>query len=205
MGNSLKKIALSLVLTSVVTACSTPEEDTASTPTPEAITTSISTQPAADQSTTSTPENQCPTAEQVDTSSPDSLAEGFIPVAFCWDSVHDQTMTAAAIRAKPLMTDRLAELQVEPKRNSSQALFNEAYEHQAYAVTTAQKTPSEVNSFETEEKASRVFRVNWDWAGRDGTTTSGGSYLLTLNMTKDQKQQWKVDDYFIADFAETRS
>ena len=206
MGNTLKILAGSLACLILLTACTpSAEKETVSesSGSPQAISTSVRRAQASHDA--DVPGGTCPAVETIDKSSPDALAQGFISIAMCWDSAYDRSLTAAALRAKNLMAPKLADVQVEPERNSAQGLFNEASSYRAYAVPSAELAPSEVNSIESEQNATRVYRVTWDWVARGGTQQNlpGGSYLLTVHMVKDG-DSWQVEDYAMADFHEKR-
>lgn len=185
-----------------VSGCSSPTqsmEEPANTPAP--VTTTATTATPLDNAVAG---SSCPSASDVDTSNPDAVSRGFIRIAYCWDSVNDRTLTASSIRAKELMTDEMAQLQIEPERNAAQAMFNRAYEGRAYSEATMTVSPTELNSQDTEDKAVRVYLVDWDWKNEDGTTTTGGHALATVSMVKDGAA-WKISAHSTDNFQEERS
>lgn len=182
--------------------CSATQEESTQEP-QQPITTTAHTIAPAEETMTSIADGNCLNIEDVDTSNPDALSRGYVMMAYCWDSVHDRTLTAASIRAKALMTDDYAQQQVEPERNSSQAMFNEAYKTQAYSRPSVTLSPTELNSQDTEDSAIRVYLVEWDWVGRDGTISTGGKAIASVGMVK-EGDTWKVSGSSTDGFTEER-
>lgn len=205
---ALRKITTLLgtgLLAVLAAGCSNTPTEPEPTATPEPLSTTISTAPSEPtEPSTAIAEGNCPEAQTVETSNPDDLSYGFSLIAHCWDSVHDRTMTAAALRATPLMTDELTARTVEPERNAAQNMFNQAYKSQAYSQATAELAPTELNAQDTEDISTRVYWVDWDWHGRDGTTATGGHAIFTVSMTKDG-DTWRIADYSTTGFQETRN
>lgn len=202
MGKLTKTSAL-LATALLYAGCSaSPTEETA--PAPEPVTTTVRTIAPEKETKNPIADGNCLTPEDIDTSNPDALSRGYVMMTYCWDSVHDRTLTAASIRAKELMTDDFAQQQVEPERNSAQAMFNQAYKHQAYSRPSVNLSPTEVNSQDTDTSASRVYLVEWDWVGRDGTTTTGGKAIASVGMVK-EGDTWKVNNSATHGFVEERS
>ena len=78
-----------------------------------------------------------PAIADVDRTDVDSTARATAVLLHSWDTALDRTETAAAIRAKPLMSDEWAANQIEPQRNSSQGDWLEPSEHRAYSRAQA--------------------------------------------------------------------
>jgi len=70
----------------------------------------------------------------VDRSDVDATAEAAAMLLHSWDTTTDATQTAAAIRAKSLMSKEWAGKQVEPERNGAQGDWLEPSQHQAFSV-----------------------------------------------------------------------
>lgn len=205
---ALKKFATlfgTCLLATLAAGCSSSSAETEPTATPESLKTTISAATSEPtESDTAIAEGHCPDPQTVETSNPDDLSYSFSLIVHCWDSVHDRTMTAAALRARPLMNEELAARTVEPERNAAQNMFNQAYKTQAYSQATAELAPTELNTQDSEDISTRVYWVDWDWHGRDGTTASGGHAIFTVTMTK-EGDTWRIADYSTTGFEETRN
>lgn len=201
MGKLTTTTTLFLV-TLLLANCSAAQEESAKEP-QEPVATTVRTVAPAERTMTSIADGNCLNVEDVDTSNPDALSRGYVMMAYCWDSVHDRTLTAASMRAKALMTDDYAQRQVEPERNSAQSMFNKAYKSQAYSQPSVTLSPTELNSQDTEDSAIRVYLVEWDWVGRGGTTSTGGKAIASVGMVK-EGDTWKVSGSSTDGFTEER-
>ena len=80
---------------------------------------------------------------------------------------------AAAIRAKPLMSDEWAGQQVEPERNASQGAWLDPASQGAYSRAQAVPAIGDTTRDVAEDKAIRAYKVTWRWASRDGEPAEG--------------------------------
>ncbi|WP_203225568.1 hypothetical protein [Kocuria sp. SM24M-10] len=105
------------------------------------------TSAAASGSTASTPtvpatpavpgDGTFPVPGDADRADVESTAHTAALMLHSWDTATDRTETAAAIRAKPLMSEEWAANQIEPQRNSSQGAWLKPSEHRAYSEARA--------------------------------------------------------------------
>lgn len=201
MGRLTITSALLVTTALLCVGCSSSQPEEAA---PAPVTTTARTIAPEEDTMNSIADGNCLNPEDIDTSNPDALSRGYVIMTYCWDSVHDRTLTAASIRAKELMTEEFAQRQVEPERNAAQGMFNQAYKHQAYSQPSVTLSPTEVNSQDTENSATRVYLVEWDWIGRDGTTSTGGKAIASVGMVK-EGDTWKVSGSATDGFVEERS
>jgi hypothetical protein len=119
-----------------------------------------------------------------------------------WDTATDKTETAAAVRAKPLMTAELAAKTVEPLRNSTQALWNQLAPLGARSEPKNEGTVvSEDSPEDTPTTVYRNYRMTWRWVKKDGSAVSvednrARNVYLSLVKVGDL---WKVADYTTSD------
>lgn len=132
------------------------------------------------------------TPEDADRSDADSTAEVAALMLHSWDTTVDRTETAAAVRAKPLMSEEWAANQVEPERNASQGEWLEPAEHQAYSVPCAVPAIGDAAQDVAPDKAIRVIDVTWRWVARDSAPLQGtGHRQITLYLEK-TADRWEV-------------
>ena len=130
--------------------------------------------------------------DDADRTDVDSTAEVAALMLHSWDTTTDRTETAAAIRAKPLMSKDWATHQVEPERNAAGAPWLAAAQHQAYSVPSVVPAPGDVSQDVDQDKAIRTYTVEWTWDARDGTTIHNtGRRQITLYLEK-HHGQWEV-------------
>lgn len=132
----------------------------------------------------------------------DAVAEKAALALVTWDTARDKTETAAAVRAKPLMTAELAAKTVEPQRNGSQALWNQL---QPLGAKSDPKNEGEVASEhppeDTPTTVYRNYRMTWNWIGADGTTLTipdNRARNIYLSLVK-EGDTWKIADYLTSD------
>ena len=149
-------------------------------------------EPAASPTAPQLGEGTFVSPEDADRTDVDSTAEVAALMLHSWDTTTDRTETAAAIRAKPLMSADWAANQVEPERNAASAQWLAAAQHQAYSVPSIVPTPGDVSQDVAEDKAIRAYDVQWTWTARDGATIpDGGRRQITLYLEK-HDGQWDV-------------
>ena len=126
-----------------------------------------------------------PLAADADRSNVDSVARVAAVMLHSWDTALDRTQTAAAVRAKPLMSDAWADHQVEPARNSAQGEWLEPAKHRAYSRAIAVPAVGDTSRDVGKDKAVRSYKVSWRWASRDGVPATGtGSREVVLYLEK---------------------
>ncbi|WP_258059094.1 hypothetical protein [Arthrobacter sp. B1805] len=114
-----------------------------------------------------------------------------------WDTTNDRTQTAAAVRAKPLMSEDWAAQQVEPERNAAQGSWLEPAQHQAYSSPSIVPAPGDVSEDVTEDKAIRAYDVSWRWESRDGEKlTATGQRIVTIYLEKHDERWYVVGHQF---------
>ena len=133
-----------------------------------------------------------PAVEDVDRTDVDSTARAAALLLHSWDTAVDRTETAAAIRAKPLMSDEWAAHQVEPERNSSQGAWLGPAEHGAYSRAQAVPAIGDTTRDVADDKAVRAYKVTWRWASRDGEPAEGtGARHVTIYLER-HSGAWEV-------------
>lgn len=135
----------------------------------------------------------CKTAQGVDFSDSSVVAERFVEISFCFDSMVDSTMTAGMLRADGLMTDELSSKLVEPERNGLQDQWVLAQEHEAYTRPTVSEAATEPLVDPSGELKHESKRVQWLWVGRDGASMDGGYATLDIALVN-QGGRWLVND-----------
>ena len=149
-------------------------------------------EPAASPTTPQPGEGTFVSPEDADRTDVDSTAEVAALMLHFWDTTTDRTETAAAIRAKPLMSADWAANQVEPERNAAGSQWLAAAQHRAYSVPSIVPTPGDVSQDVAEDKAIRAYDVQWTWTARDGATIpDSGRRQITLYLEK-HDGQWDV-------------
>lgn len=132
----------------------------------------------------------------------DEVAEDFALALVTWDTGRDKTESAAAVRAKPFMTEELAARTVEPERNASQLLWNQLQplgaksEPYNEGVIASEHPPAD-----TATEAYRNYRMVWDWIGSDGQTLTipdNRARNVYISLVK-VGEGWKVADYLTSD------
>ena len=111
--------------------------------------------------------------DDADRTDVDSTAEVAALMLHSWDTATDRTETAAAIRAKPLMSEAWAAHQVEPGRNAGGAPWLAAAQHQGYSLPSIIPAPGDLSQDVAPGKVIRVYTVEWTWNTRDGATIHG--------------------------------
>ncbi|UKA56708.1 hypothetical protein LFT45_22810 (plasmid) [Arthrobacter sp. FW305-BF8] len=139
---------------------------------------------------------------EVDRANPDKVATAFATLVTSWDVAKDRTETAAAVRARPLMTPALAARTVEPQRNASQALWLELAPLGAFsAPAIGPGVPVDGDEgTDTETTAYRNFTATWTWRDVDGKHLKADERKrnIFLVLTK-AKGAWSVADYVTED------
>jgi hypothetical protein len=159
---------------------------------------SSSTAPASEASPSSMPtpevpgDGTFPQVEDVDRTDVESTARAAAILLNSWDTATDRTETAAAIRAKPLMSDEWAAHQIEPERNSSQGSWLDPAKHRAYSRAQAVPAIGDVTRDVADDKAVRAYKVTWRWASRDGEPAEGtGTRHVTIYL-ETHSGAWEV-------------
>jgi hypothetical protein len=138
----------------------------------------------------------------VERANPDKVATAFATLITSWDVANDRTETAAAVRARPLMTPALAARTVEPQRNASQALWLELEPLVAFsAPLIGPGVPVDGDEgTDTEKTAYRNFTATWTWRDADGKHLKADqrkrNIFLVLTMANGE---WSVADYVTED------
>lgn len=146
-----------------------------------------------------------PSPGDADRTSADSTAELAARIMHSWDTKLDLTETAAAIRAKPLMSPEWAANQVEPQRNANQAAWLKPSAHSAYSIPRVTKATGDVARDVADDKAIRSYDVTWNWVSRDGVKlTETGSSQVTLYLEK-HSGQWQVVGHQVRDMPKSET
>lgn len=136
-------------------------------------------------------------ASDADRTDADSTAEIAALMLHSWDTTTDRTQTAAAVRAKLLMSEDWAAQQVEPERNAAQGSWLEPALHQAYSSPSIVPAPGDVSEDVTEDKAIRAYDVSWRWESRDGEKlTATGQRIVTIYLEKHDERWYVVGHQF---------
>lgn len=163
-----------------------------------------------------TAERTCLTPEEVDTTNPDEVATAYGLIAYCLDATVDPNMTAGALRAAPLMTDRLIELTNMGKdvRPGAGGAFAQAYASKAVSIPQSQivnthgvelhdhnhaegdashdhvepEVPEQLTGMQ-----QRTINVTWQWATEAGNYLPGGKNVITLILLPQEDGTWKID------------
>ena len=144
-----------------------------------------------------------PHVQDVDRTDVDSTARTTAILLHSWDTALDRTETAAAIRAKPLMSDKWAAYQIEPERNSSQGDWLEPSEHRAYSRAQAVPSIGDVSQDVMEDKAIRAYTVTWRWASRDGEPAEGTGRRQVVIYLEKHSGAWEVVGHRFSDMGAT--
>ncbi|MGX5358999.1 hypothetical protein [Kocuria sp. KH4] len=167
------------------------------------------TSPTSAAASTSTPTVQAtpavpgdgtfPVPGDADRSDVESTAHTAALMLHSWDTATDRTETAAAIRAKPLMSEEWAANQIEPQRNSSQGAWLKPSEHRAYSEARAVTAIGDAARDVAPDKAIRVYDVTWSWISRDEEPAPGtGRRQVTLYLEK-HDGAWEVVGHQLRD------
>ena len=135
----------------------------------------------------------CATAEGVDFADSAAVAERFMEISYCFDSMVDRTMTAGMLRANELMSEQLRQKLVEPERNGIQRQWGMAQKHQAYTRPTITDAATEPLIDPTGGTRFEQKMASWMWVGRDGASMDGGYAVLQLTLIQ-EGGRWVVDD-----------
>ena len=153
---------------------------------------SVTTEPSAVATPQVPGDGTFPEVGDADRSDVESTAHTAALMLHSWDTTTDRTETAAAIRAKGLMSEEWAVNQIEQQRNSSQGDWLEPSEHRAYSRAQAVPAVGDAARDVAADKAIRVYDVSWWWASRDGEPAEGtGSRQVTLYLEK-HSGEWEV-------------
>lgn len=136
--------------------------------------------------------NTFPSPEDADRSDVDSTARVAALMLHSWDMTIDRTETAAAVRARPLMSAEWAADQVEPERNASNGEWLEPAEHGAYSVPRVVPAIGDAAQDVAPDKAIRVLDVTWRWVARDETPLEGGGHRQVTLYLEKVEGQWDV-------------
>lgn len=178
-------------------------------PAPQAPEPTTSTTSAWPATPTSTPvpevpgDGTFPAIEDVDRTDVDSTARTTAVLLHSWDTALDRTETAAAIRAKPLMSDEWADTQIEPERNASQGDWLEPSEHRAYSRAQAVPSIGDVSQDVAADKAIRAYTVTWRWASRDGEPAEGTGRRHVVIYLEKHAGVWEVVGHRSSDMGAT--
>jgi hypothetical protein len=127
----------------------------------------------------------------------DSTAEVAALMLHSWDTTTDRTQTAAAVRARLLMSEDWATQQIEPERNAAQGAWLEPAQHQAYNSPSIVPAPGDVSEDIAEDKAIRAYDVRWQWESRDGEKlTATGQRIVTIYLEKHDERWYVVGHQF---------
>lgn len=127
-----------------------------------------------------------------DRSDADSTAEVAALILHSWDTVTDRTQTAAALRARPLMSEHWAAEQIEPERNAAQGAWLEPSKHEAYSSPSIIAATGDVSRDVAPDKVIRAYDVSWRWSSRDGQDLEmTGRQLVTLYLEQ-HDGRWEV-------------
>ncbi len=129
---------------------------------------------------------------EVDRSDVEATAEAAALMLHSWDTATDRTQTAAAIRAKPLMSSKWANHQVEPERNGNQAAWLEPAEHQAYSAPSLIPAVGDVSRYVAADKAIRAYDLTWRWISRDGHPIEATGQRQVVIYLEKHSGQWDV-------------
>lgn len=148
--------------------------------------------PSPTKNTVTVGEGTFVTPADADRSEADSTAETAALMLHSWDTRFDRTQTAAAIRARPLMSEGWAAKQVEPERNGNQGAWLKPSDHGAYSAPTIIPAATDVTHNVSETKAVRVYEVSWEWVSRGGYDLSGtGQSTVTIYLER-HDGRWEV-------------
>ncbi|WP_299168947.1 hypothetical protein [uncultured Arthrobacter sp.] len=136
-------------------------------------------------------------ASDADRTDADSTAEIAALMLHSWDTTNDRTQTAAAVRAKPLMSEDWAAQQIEPERNAAQGAWLGPAQHQAYSSPSIVPALGDVSEDIAEDKAIRAYDVRWQWESRDGEKlTATGQRIVTIYLEEHDGRWYVVGHQF---------
>ncbi|MFC4905666.1 hypothetical protein BJF77_18425 [Kocuria sp. CNJ-770] len=128
----------------------------------------------------------------VDRTDVEATAEAAALLIHSWDTVTDRTQTAAAIRAKPLMSEEWAANQIEPERNGNQAAWLKPSEHQAYSAPSITPAVGDVSRDVANDKVIRAYDLTWRWISRDGQEIEATGRRQVVIYLEKHSGQWEV-------------
>lgn len=182
----LPTILLSTGLCAVfITGCGSASEREPAEPTPT---------PSASASAEHTPgDGTFLTPMDANRNDADSTAETAALMLHSWDTTTDTTETAAAVRAKPLMSEEWAAQQIEPERNVSQAEWLEPAKHEAYSdpILTPGQGDAAAHDYGP-DRAERRYQVTWTWQGRDDSTMPSSTSRSVVVFLERHDGKWEV-------------
>lgn len=128
----------------------------------------------------------------VDRANVDATAEAAAVLIHSWDTATDKTQTAAAVRAKPLMSDEWAKKQIEPQRNAAHGDWLVPSQHNAYSVASLTPAPGDTTQDVAPDKAIRAYHAHWNWNARDNyELEETGKQEIVLYLERHQGK-WSV-------------
>ena len=171
-------------------------------------------QQASEQTTTPTTATASPTEltvgqgtfpdpDNVDRSDVEATAETAALIIHSWDTATDCTQTAAAIRAKPLMSEEWANNQIEPERNGNQAAWLTPAEHQAYSAPSLVPAVGDVSRDVATDRAIRAYDLTWRWISRDGQEIEATGQRQVVIYLEKHNGQWDVVGHQSQDMGNT--
>ena len=153
------------------------------------------TSPSAAVSASHTSEGgECPRSSDADRTDASSTAYYYVGISHCWDSMRDKNTAAGVLRAKELMSVSWYEQQKEgaDTRNTLQAQFGKAAEHESYSVPKVSRTVGDVDEDVAADKAVRGLTAEWSWLARDGSEKMPGGRDQQIIYLEKQGGQWMV-------------
>ena len=139
------------------------------------------------------------TADTVDRSSADKVAESFAMIATSFDTVRDSNESAALERARPLMAPELEETMSAPDRPTP---WTQPREHDAFSVPAATRMDNHAEGQAeptfpgTGEKIEPyTYRVSHPWQGRDGWVSEKPDYRTVFLSLVEREGRWSVIEY----------
>ena len=137
-------------------------------------------------------EGTFPDPDTVDRADVEATAETAALMLHSWDTATDRTQTAAAIRAKPLMSEEWAANQIEPERNGNQAAWLKPSEHQAYSAPSITPAVGDVSRDVANDKVIRAYDLTWRWISRDGQEIEATGRRQVVIYLEKHSGQWEV-------------
>lgn len=128
----------------------------------------------------------------VDRADVDATAEATAMLLHSWDTTTDKTQTAAALRAKPLMSKKWADSQVEPERNGAQGQWLAPSQHQAYSVPSVVPAVGDTTRNIGSDKAIRTYNMQWQWKARDGYELKDSQKQVVTIYLEKHHGKWEV-------------
>lgn len=188
-------VGLTLVVVVRMNASTTAPEDTGSVSAPEGWPTPTRPVAAVDVPGDGT----FVSAETVNRSSAEDVAEAFAMMSTSFDTVKDSNESAALERARPLMAPELMETMATPDRPTP---WTQPREHDAYSVPAATRMDNHVEGQAeltfpgTGEKIEPfTYRVSYPWQGRDGWVSEEPEFRTVFLSLVEREGRWSVIEY----------